>query len=76
MLVIDGNNEDDRQTEDKFREVNDRKQTSESFKDSRRISSGGIAFLYVQGAQERDREPSDHTRKSRQLLDREKLHRW
>jgi hypothetical protein len=26
MLVIDGNSEDDRQTEDKFREVNDRKQ--------------------------------------------------
>jgi hypothetical protein len=26
MLVIDGNNEDDRQTEDKFREVNDRTQ--------------------------------------------------
>ena len=25
MLVIDGNNEDDRQIEDKFREVNDRK---------------------------------------------------
>jgi hypothetical protein len=59
----------------KFREVNDRAQTSESFKDSRRISSGGIALLYVQGAQERDREPSDLTRKSRQLLDREKLRR-
>jgi hypothetical protein len=59
----------------KFREVNDRAQTSESFKDSRRISSGGIAFLYAQGAQERDREPSDLTRKSRQLLDREKLRR-
>jgi hypothetical protein len=26
MLVIDGNSEDDRQTKDKFREVNDRKQ--------------------------------------------------
>jgi hypothetical protein len=51
------------------------KQTSESFKDSRRISSGGIAFLYVQEAQERDRESSDLTRKSRQLLDREKLRR-
>jgi hypothetical protein len=59
----------------KFREVNDRAQTSESFKDSRRISSGGIAFLYAQGAQERGRELSDLTRKSRQLLDREKLRR-
>jgi hypothetical protein len=38
--------------------VNDRKKTSESFKDSRRIRSGGIVFLYVQEAQERDREPS------------------
>jgi hypothetical protein len=26
MLVIDSNNEDDRKTEDKFREVNDQKQ--------------------------------------------------
>ena len=42
--------------------MNDQKQTSESFKDSRRISSGGIAFLYAQEAQERDREPSDLTR--------------
>jgi hypothetical protein len=55
--------------------VSDRKQTSESFKDSRRISSGGITFLYAQEAQERDRESSDITRKSRQLLDREKLRR-
>ena len=46
-----------------------------SFKDLKRTSSGGIAFLYAQEAQERDREPSDLTRKSRQLLDREKLRR-
>ena len=38
----------------KFREVNDRAQTSKSFKDLRRIISGGIAFLYAQEAQERD----------------------
>jgi hypothetical protein len=44
MLAIDGNSEDDRQTEDKVQ-------------------------------RERDRELSDLTRKSRQLLDREKLHR-
>jgi hypothetical protein len=35
------------------------KQTLESFKDSRRISSGGIAFLYVQEAQERDLSHSE-----------------
>ena len=35
------------------------KQTSKSFKDLRRISSGGIAFLYAQEAQERDRSHSE-----------------
>jgi hypothetical protein len=34
MLVIDGNNEDDKQTEDKFREVNDRnRQTEDKFRE-------------------------------------------
>jgi hypothetical protein len=70
--VIKGSRPDRKETES--RRIT--KENKSQSKDSRRISSGGIAFLYAQGAQERDREPSDHTRKSRQLLDREKLHRW